>query len=125
MSLFFLLGVYDLWNGLWILLTAALGTYAIAFGIKGPMMPWIAFIFVMGQMSVSHLIRQIYETPDTVVDYTGYSPPFVPPHGFRYKTFTASLILRAQMVLCQKLTAFAWNVYDGRQNIDVPPTLFL
>lgn len=25
-----------------------------------------------------------------------------------------------QMVLVQKLTAFAWNVYDGRQNIDVP-----
>lgn len=24
------------------------------------------------------------------------------------------------MVLVQKLTAFAWNVYDGRQNIDVP-----
>lgn len=23
------------------------------------------------------------------------------------------------MVLCQKLTAFAWNVYDGRQEIDV------
>lgn len=125
MSLFFLLGVYDLWNGLWILLTAALGTYAIAFGIKGPMMPWIAFVFVMGQMSVSHLIRQIYETPDTVVDYTGYSPPFVHPCGFRYKTSTASLILRAQMVLCQKLTAFAWNVYDGRQNIDVPTALLL
>ena len=70
-SLFFLLGVYDLWNGLWILLIAAIGTYAIAFGIKGPMMPWIAFVFVMGQMSISHLIRQIYKTPDTVVDYTG------------------------------------------------------
>jgi len=26
------------------------------------------------------------------------------------------------MVVVQKLTAFAWNVYDGRQNIDVRPT---
>ena len=112
--------MFDLWNGLWILLIAALGTYAIAFGIKGPMMPWIAFVFVMGQMSISHLIRQIYETPDTVVDYTGYPHPFVRLMTSRYKIFTASLIFRAQMVLCQKLTAFAWNVYDGRQNIDVP-----
>ena len=50
----------------------------------------------MGHMSISHLIRQLYHTPDDVIDYTG-----------------------AQMVLCQKLTAFAWNVYDGRQEIEV------
>ena len=118
MSLFFLLGVFDLWNGLWILLVAAVGTYVIAFGIKGPMMPWIAFIFVMGQMSISHLIRQIYKTPDSVVDYTGYR--LHDKDAILAIICTAQLIFRAQMVLCQKLTAFAWNVYDGRQNIDVP-----
>jgi lysophospholipid acyltransferase len=107
MSLFILVGVYDLWNGLWILLTGAIGTYVIAFGIKGPMMPWIAFIFVMAHMSISHLIRQIYQTPDDVIDYTGYLPQL---HRANFS---------AQMILCQKLTSFAWNVYDGRQNIDV------
>jgi lysophospholipid acyltransferase len=117
-SLFFLLGVFDLWNGLWILLVGAVGTYTIAFGIKGPMMPWIAFIFVMGQMSISHLIRQIYKTPDSVVDYTGYR--LHDQDAILAIICAALLIFRAQMVLCQKLTAFAWNVYDGRQNIDVP-----
>src|SRR5579859_5669205 len=68
-SLFILVGVYDLWNGLWILLGNALGTYFIAFQLRGPMMPWIAFIFVMGIMSLSHIIRQVYATPLEIVDY--------------------------------------------------------
>ena len=71
-SLFILVGVYDLWNGLWIILSSAIGTYVLSFRLKGPMMPWIVFIFVMGQMSISQLIRQIYKTPDDVIDYTGY-----------------------------------------------------
>lgn len=70
-SLFILVGVFDLWNGLWVVLISAIGTYAIAFSIKGPMMPWIAFVFCMVHMSISHLIRQIYRVPDTVIDYTG------------------------------------------------------
>lgn len=36
------------------------------------MMPWVVFVFVMGQMSISQIIRQIYKIPDTVIDYTGY-----------------------------------------------------
>lgn len=52
-------------------------------------MPWIAFLFVMGYMSVSHIHRQWVNNP-AVVDITG-----------------------AQMVLVMKLSAFAWNVYDG------------
>jgi len=97
-----------LWTGLWLIVTGAIGTYVLAFGLEGPMMPWIVFIFVMGQMSVSQLIRQFYKIPDTVIDYTGYTH------------IISELTVRSvQMVLVQKLTAFAWNVYDGRQNIDV------
>lgn len=57
-------------------------------------MPWIAFVFVMGHMSISHIYRQFANTPDQV-DITG-----------------------AQMVLVMKLTAFCWNVYDGRLKPD-------
>jgi hypothetical protein len=74
-SLFILLGVFDLWNGLWIILTSAVGTYLIAFGLRGPSMPWVTFIFVMGWMSVSHIIR--FSTPDDVIDITGYVSLFI------------------------------------------------
>lgn len=57
-------------------------------------MPWIGFFFVMGHMSVSHIQRQIANTPD-VVDITG-----------------------AQMVLIMKLSAFCWNVADGQLPAD-------
>jgi lysophospholipid acyltransferase len=77
-SLFILVGVYDLWTGLWIILSSAIGTYVLTFRLQGPMMPWIVFIFVMGQMSISQLIRQIYKTPDDVIDYTGYDPLLFP-----------------------------------------------
>ena len=55
-------------------------------------MPWIGFVFLMGHMSVNHLHRQFVSRPDEV-DITG-----------------------AQMVLIMKLTAFCWNVQDGRLN---------
>lgn len=52
-------------------------------------MPWLAFIFNMGHMSISHIARQNANDPSSV-DITG-----------------------AQMVLVMKMTAFAWNVADG------------
>jgi lysophospholipid acyltransferase len=52
-------------------------------------MPWLAFIFNMGHMSISHIARQRADDP-SAVDITG-----------------------AQMVLVMKMTAFAWNVADG------------
>lgn len=58
-------------------------------------MPWIAFVFLMGHLSVNHLHRQFVNNP-AVVDITG-----------------------AQMVLIMKLTAFCWNVHDGRLPDDV------
>ena len=103
-----LVGIFDLWTGLWIMLTGAIGTYALSFGLTGPMMPWIVFVFVMGEMSISELIRQFHQVPDTIIDYTGY-----------YYMYGKGLTSSVQMMLAQKLTAFAWNVYDGRQNIEV------
>lgn len=54
-------------------------------------MPWIGFTFLMGHMSVSHIYRMIEDNP-SAVDITG-----------------------AQMVLVMKLSAFCWNVWDGKQ----------
>ena len=53
-------------------------------------MPWTAFVFLMGHMSVNHIHRQFISRPDKV-DITG-----------------------AQMVLIMKLTAFCWNIHDGQ-----------
>ncbi|KAF3076479.1 Lysophospholipid acyltransferase [Trichoderma lentiforme] len=94
-SLFYLVGLFDLWDGILTLAISAGGTYAIAKFLRGsPYMPWIGFFFVMGHMSVSHIQRQIANTPD-VVDITG-----------------------AQMVLIMKLSAFCWNVADGQLPAD-------
>lgn len=53
-------------------------------------MPWIGFVFCMAHLSINQLTRQFANNP-AVVDITG-----------------------AQMVLVMKLTAFCWNVADGR-----------
>ncbi|GLB10103.1 lysophospholipid acyltransferase [Aspergillus tubingensis] len=89
-SLFYLVGLFDLWDGLRTLFYSAAGTYLIAHYIDGSLMPWIGFIFLMGHMSISHIYRQIVNDPQAI-DITG-----------------------AQMVLVMKLTSFCWNVHDGR-----------
>lgn len=89
-SLFYLVGLFDLWDGLYTLFISATGAYLIAAYIQGPFMPWIAFVFLMGHMSLNHLKRQYANAPGEI-DITG-----------------------AQMVLIMKLTAFCWNVHDGR-----------
>ncbi|KAG9835829.1 MBOAT family protein-like protein, partial [Aureobasidium melanogenum] len=88
-SMFYLVGLFDLWAGLRTILISSIGAYAIAAYIQGPYMPWVGFVFLMGHMSVNHIYRQIVNDPSTI-DITG-----------------------AQMVLVMKLTAFCWNVYDG------------
>ena len=90
MSLFYLVGLFDLWAGIRTLFISSAGAYIIAKYVDGPFMPWIGFVFLMGHMSVNHLHRQFISRPDQV-DITG-----------------------AQMVLIMKLTAFCWNVQDGR-----------
>ncbi|KAL2785687.1 MBOAT, membrane-bound O-acyltransferase family-domain-containing protein [Aspergillus keveii] len=89
-SLFYLVGLFDLWDGLRTILYSSAGIYAIAYYIDGSMMPWIGFIFLMGHMSINHIYRQIVNDPGAI-DITG-----------------------AQMVLVMKLSAFCWNVHDGR-----------
>ncbi|KPM36887.1 Lysophospholipid acyltransferase [Neonectria ditissima] len=90
-SLFYLVGLFDLWDGTRTLLISAGGAFGIAkFLRSSPYMPWIGFAFVMGHMSISHIARQAADSPSSV-DVTG-----------------------AQMVLLMKLSAFCWNVADGQ-----------
>lgn len=90
-SVFYLVGLFDLWDGVRTLLISAGGTYCIAKYLKtSPYMPWVGFVFVMAHMSISHIHRQIANSPSTV-DITG-----------------------AQMVLLMKLSAFCWNIADGQ-----------
>jgi lysophospholipid acyltransferase len=89
-SLFYLVGLFDLWDGLRTLLYSAAGTYAIAYYVDGSLMPWIGFLFLMGHMSMNHIVRQVADDGASV-DITG-----------------------AQMVMVMKLTSFCWNVHDGR-----------
>jgi len=89
-SMFYLVGLFDMWDGLRTLTISATGAYLIASRIDSPFMPWIGFVFLMGHMSISHIYRQNVADP-TKTDITG-----------------------AQMVLVMKLTAFCWNVQDGR-----------
>ena len=90
MSLFYLVGLFDLWAGIRTVLISSVGAYVIAKYVDGPLMPWIGFVFLMGHMSINHIHRQFADNP-AVLDITG-----------------------VQMVLVMKLTAFCWNVQDGR-----------
>lgn len=90
-SAFYLVGLFDLWDGVRTLAISSIGVYCIAKYLpSSPFMPWIAFAFLMGHMSVNHIARQIADSPSSV-DITG-----------------------AQMVLLMKLSAFCWNVADGQ-----------
>ncbi|KAF3033923.1 lysophospholipid acyltransferase [Didymella keratinophila] len=89
-AMFYLVGLFDLWAGLRTIFLSAAGAYVIASRINSPYMPWIGFVFLMGHMSMNHIIRQNVNDP-SAVDISG-----------------------AQMVMVMKLTAFCWNVQDGR-----------
>ena len=69
-SLFYLVGLFDLWSGVRTLFISSAGAYLIASYVDGPFMPWVGFVFVMGHMSVSHISRQFANAPDKV-DITG------------------------------------------------------
>ncbi|KAF2965770.1 hypothetical protein GQX73_g7794 [Xylaria multiplex] len=89
-GLFYLVGLYSLWSGIRTLFISSAVTYGLASYLRtSPYMPWIAFVFLMGHMAVNQLSRQFADNP-SVVDITG-----------------------AQMVMVMKLSAFAWNVFDG------------
>ena len=86
-----MIGLFDLWDGLRTILYSSVATYVIAYYIDGSLMPWVAFFFLMGHMSINHIERQFFVNDPSRVDITG-----------------------AQMVLLMKLSGFAWNVHDGR-----------
>ncbi|KAI8954600.1 MBOAT family protein [Xylaria longipes] len=89
-GLFYLVGLYSLWTGIRTLFISSAVTYGLAYYLRtSPYMPWMAFVFLMGHMAVNQLARQFANDP-AVVDITG-----------------------AQMVMVMKLSAFAWNVFDG------------
>ena len=90
-SLFYIVGLFDLWTGLRTLFISSAAVYGIAYYIDGSLMPWIGFFFLMTHMSVSQIYRQLVDDAQ-LVDITG-----------------------AQMVLVMKLSSFCWNVHDGRQ----------
>lgn len=69
-SLFYLVGLFDLWSGIRTLFISSAGAYLIASYVDGPFMPWIGFVFVMGHMSVNHIHRQFANAPSKV-DITG------------------------------------------------------
>ena len=89
-SLFYIIGLFDLWSGLRTLAISSMGVYMIAHYVDGSLMPWIGFVFLMAHMSISHIYRQMVDDAQ-VIDITG-----------------------AQMVLVMKLSSFCWNVHDGR-----------
>ena len=70
MSLFYLVGVLDLWDGIQTLFISAAGAYVIAAYVQGPYMPWIGFAYIMGHMLYSHTHKALYPTPG-VLDITG------------------------------------------------------
>ncbi|QFZ28994.1 putative lysophospholipid acyltransferase [Clavispora lusitaniae] len=92
-SAFYIFGVLDIKYGLWPLVFSATGCYFITRYLRTDSMPWINFLFLMTHLSYSHIHAQFFNEYDpTVIDITG-----------------------AQMVLVMKLSAFGWNVHDGKQ----------
>ncbi|KAK7746060.1 Lysophospholipid acyltransferase [Diatrype stigma] len=89
-GLFYLVGLFSLWEGVRTLFISSAVTYGLAHFLRtSPYMPWLAFVFLMSHMAMNQLSRQFADNP-SAIDITG-----------------------AQMVLVMKLSAFAWNVADG------------
>ncbi|GMK57896.1 hypothetical protein CspeluHIS016_0407300 [Cutaneotrichosporon spelunceum] len=92
---FFLWPLLGLGKGMLQLLAISMATYTIVASVRGPKMPWIAFFFVMGCMTITHVLRALGHVSVDRVEISG-----------------------PQMVLVMKLSTFAWNVHDGRRKID-------
>lgn len=91
-SLFYLIGIFDLWYGLFTFLLSSGFTFWITYKLrKSPFMPWVNFLFVLLHLFANHLSVQLRDDFDVnVIDVT-----------------------YPQMVLCMKLSSFGFNVYDG------------
>lgn len=92
-SAFYVFVILDVHSGVVQLLISALGCYFITRYVRSPVMPWINFLFLMGHLFYEHIHMQFFNVYDsTQIDLTG-----------------------AQMVMVMKLSAFGWNVHDGKQ----------
>lgn len=90
-SVFYLFGILNIFDGCLTLLISSLFTYGITKFYRSQFMPYVNFIVVMGHLALNHIHGQFFRTYDaTKIDITG-----------------------AQMVLVMKLTAFGWSYYDG------------
>ena len=69
-SLFYLVGLFDLWTGIRTIFISSAGAYLIAKYVKEDFMPWLGFVFLMGHMSINHIHRQSINAPGQV-DVTG------------------------------------------------------
>lgn len=93
-SSFYVFGILELRGGLVTLLVSAMGCYFITRYLRTKSMPWVNFLFLMLHLAWSHVHTQFFvEYDPTIIDITG-----------------------AQMVLVMKLTAFGWNIHDGKQD---------
>lgn len=94
-SAFYVFGILNLRSGLQTLLISSGGCYFITRYIRTSQMPWINFLFLMTHLAYNHVHEQFFNTYDpSVINITS-----------------------AQMVLVMKLSAFGWNVYDGKQKV--------
>ncbi|KAM9934887.1 hypothetical protein OXX80_005518 [Metschnikowia pulcherrima] len=92
-SAFYIFGILNLRSGLVTLLLSSTGCYFITRYLRTSSMPWVNFLFLMSHLAYSHFSTQFFKTYDSkVIDITG-----------------------AQMVMVMKLSAFGWNVYDGKR----------
>ncbi|ODV80155.1 MBOAT-domain-containing protein [Suhomyces tanzawaensis NRRL Y-17324] len=94
-SAFYVFGILNLYSGLMTLLILSLGCYFITRYLRTSSMPWVNFLFLMGHLAYNHVSEQFFNSYDpTKIDITG-----------------------AQMVLVMKLSAFGWNIHDGKQPV--------
>jgi len=93
-ALFFFFPILKMYSAFFQLLASVIGTYVIARLNHSSRMPWIVFVFVMGHLTINHVVRAMYQLSYETMEVTG-----------------------PQMVLTMKLTTFAWNVWDGRRPV--------
>lgn len=91
--MFYIVGIFSLWGGLRTIMISSLVTYYLSKYFQSPLMPWANFFFLMGHLLVNHVQAQVFAD--------SYDPNEIDITG-------------TQMVLVMKLSAFGWNVYDGR-----------
>lgn len=90
---FYIFGILNIGSSILTLQFSAMGCYFITRYVRTNLMPWINFLFLMSHLAYSHIYSQFFNLYDpTKIDITG-----------------------AQMVLVMKLSAFGWNVHDGKQ----------